>query len=615
MELIVVDGDGRPIRDLRPSDFELQVEGRPRHVASAEFVPVAAEPDEPVPPPRETAFTTNELVRPGRLVLLVVDTANIEMFSGRDTMQAAARVLGRLGPTDRVGLVTIPTSGPHEEFTTDHQRIAEALKKVVGQGTLTGRRASLSAVLMQDSSRGSSDPSTWAMAQAADTEDWQLRLEYERVSARSRAMIKAAFEALRPLSGQKVVILVSQGLGFPETLTTPGVGGVELRELVAAAGAARVSFYVVPVGARSQLPSIESDLDAATLAMDRQLHFSGLEMLAADAGGTILRGEPERAFERVLRETAGYYRLGFEPEGDDRNGKPRKLRVSVTRKGATVRARPTEVLRAAVSPSETKGDLVAALRSPTLATALPVRVATWSLAATEPGKVKLLIGAEIGGEAEPQGLSVGYVLLDAKGKVAASASQPLRGDARPVTGPLPYSASATVAPGSYTLRVAVRDGRGRLGSVDHEVEAGLVKAGAFALSDLLLGRVPGPGRASAPRSYPRLPARPCWCTARSTARRDRLSTRRPPRSRSCRATPAPPCAPPPRASCRGAHAEGGWSRCRFPSTAWDQATIWRASSSPRGACPEARSCARSAWSPASAPSPPGRGSMRVEEPG
>ena len=36
----------------------------------------------------------------------------------------------------------------------------------------------------------------------------------------------------------------------------------------------------------------------------------------------------------------------FEPEGDDRNGKPRKLRVSVSRERAVVRARPKEVLRA-----------------------------------------------------------------------------------------------------------------------------------------------------------------------------------------------------------------------------------------------------------------------------
>jgi VWFA-related protein len=505
VELIVVDGDGRPIPDLGPSDFELQVEGRPRNVVSAEFVPVAQEAEEAPAGPADTGFTTNETVRPGRLVLLVVDTDNIELFSGRDTMRAASKVLGRLGPADRVGLVTIPTSGPREEFTSEHERVAKALDKVVGRGTLVGKRASISeaAGLMAGGPSGASnDPNAWAMAQTADTDRWQLRLEYESVSSRSRAMIKAAFDALRPLSGQKVLVLVSQGLGFPETLERPGIGGSELCELVAAATAAHVAFYVVPVAARSPLPSIDSDLDVTTLALDRQLHLSGLEMLAEDAGGAILRGEPERAFERVLRETSGYYRLGFEPEGRDRDGKAQSLRVAVTRKGAVVRARPTDVFRRATASNETNGDLASALRSPTLASGLPLRVATWSLAAPEPGKVKLLVGAEIGGEAEPHGLAVGYVLLDARGKIVASARQSLLDGVRPAVGPIPYSASAVVAPGVYRLRVAVRDGRGRIASVEHPVAAGLVRAGPLTLSDLLLGRAPEPAKAFRPAIAP-----------------------------------------------------------------------------------------------------------------
>jgi len=141
---------------------------------------------------------------------------------------------------------------------------------------------------------------------------------------------------------------------------------------------------VVPVSPRSPLPEIESDIDVTTLALDRQLHFSGLESLAADTGGAVLRGEPERAFERVLRETSGYYRLGFEPEGNDRDGQARELRVSVTRKGAVVRARPSDVFRPAASPRETSGDLVTALRSPTLAMDIPVRVATGRLRLPSP---------------------------------------------------------------------------------------------------------------------------------------------------------------------------------------------------------------------------------------
>lgn len=150
---------------------------------------------------------------------------------------------------------------------------------------------------------------------------------------------------------------------------------------------------------------------------------------------------------------------------------------------------------------EAEGDLEAALRAPTLATRLPIRVETWSLPDEAPGMVKLLIGAEIGGQAEAQGLTVGYALLDASGKVAVSDSQAASGEATG-SGPIPYSASATVAPGPYTLRLAARDGRGRLGSVDHPVQAGLTRVGTLAMSDLMLGRGPERGKAFRPAVVP-----------------------------------------------------------------------------------------------------------------
>jgi len=64
-------------------------------------------------------------------------------------------------------------------------------------------------------------------------------MEYERVSSRSRAMIEAAFDALRPLPGPKVLILVSQGLGFPQTLEHPGAAAASCAGSSLVANAAR----------------------------------------------------------------------------------------------------------------------------------------------------------------------------------------------------------------------------------------------------------------------------------------------------------------------------------------------------------------------------------------
>jgi hypothetical protein len=50
------------------------------------------------------------------------------------------------------------------------------------------------------------------------------------------------------------------------------------------------------------------------------------------------------AFERVLRETSGYYVLGIEPMAGERDGSPRRLRVRVDDRNATVRSRDWTVL-------------------------------------------------------------------------------------------------------------------------------------------------------------------------------------------------------------------------------------------------------------------------------
>ncbi len=464
VELIVVDANGRPLRDLRPDEFRLEVQGRPHRVVTAEFVPLADEPEE-APPAVDQGFTTNENARPGRLVLLVVDTSNIDVGKGRGEIAAASRVLDRLGSTDRVGLLTIPSSGPREEFTADRERIRAALTRVVGSARFGGRRllshdvSLVEALACSDAEQGQGmspgmegERCSEAIQRECPGGDRDCRyevlaaafdvsVEYRQTQTSSRALLKATFDTLRPLQGQKVVVLVSQGLGFPEMGARPGAGGFELQQLVSAAAASRVAFYVVPVRTGAALAGADSDLPSDLIEEDRRLHFWGLESLAVESRGAVLRGEPERAFERVLRETAGFYRLGFEPEGDDRNGKSRKLKVSVTRPGLVVRARPSAVFEPPASERETKDALVAALRSPTLATGLPLCVATWTLAGSEPGKVRLLIGAEVGGEAERRGLALGYVLLDGNGKLAASASQPMRRDAA-AEGPIPYSTSA-----------------------------------------------------------------------------------------------------------------------------------------------------------------------------
>ena len=214
--------------------------------------------------------------------------------------------------------------------------------------------------------------------------------------------------------------------------------------------------------------------------------------LAVLARGAVFRGNPDLAFDRLAREISGYYLVGFEPEGKDRDGKPHEVLVKVRRPGLTVRNRRSVPLP---PPNDTRTEqraLVASLRAPVAATAIPVRVATYAVRDAAPGKVRVLISAEIGGATPPPGLGVAWVLLDGRGKTAASSVQHEKAETT-VGGPMPYSAVTTVEPGLYTLKLAARDRGGRQGSIEHPVKAALVEAGGLELSDLMLGLPPAAG--------------------------------------------------------------------------------------------------------------------------
>lgn len=507
LDIGVVDSNGRPVRGLQPADFELSVDGKPRRVLSSEFVSETADADAPAGPPALAHFTSNEGLVPGRLVLIVVDAGNIALGSGREAILSAGGLLDQLGPNDRVGLLTLPGPEPRQEFTADRERVREALGRIVGQARLGNRRVSLSEALAWDEQ---DDQERWAAAVAREcfqgdpdcvrelrAEAQQVAWAYRDQSRRSLATLSSMFNALRQVEGHKVVVLVTQGLGMSDAGSRPGRVSSELRELGQTAAAAKVSFFavLVPSGSRT---TADADLPPDVIEDDRYLHTQGVEQLALLARGAVFRGYAEQAFARVAREMSGYYLLGFEPEGNDRNGKAHDIEVKVLRPGVTVRNRRAVAL---IPPGDAKAAekaLVASLRAPVAAVAVPLRVATYSVRDTAAGKVRVLISAEIGHEAAPQGLSVAWALLDGRGRVAASSVQSERRAGAVAVGPVPFTATASVAPGLYTLRMAVRDEAGRQGSVEHPVKAGLVEAGRVETSDLMLGLPPVAGAGMRP---------------------------------------------------------------------------------------------------------------------
>jgi VWFA-related protein len=463
-DVSVVDSAGQPVSGLTASDFTLTVEGRPRHIVSSEFISGA---EETVTPPQPEYYSTNEHVRAGQIVILVIDTVNIPPGQGRAAINAAQHLLDRLGPLDQVGLLTTARGGPRVELTTDRALVRKTLERVVGRGAPVDK----------------------------DTED-------EQTLTLPLNTLQATFDVLKGVEGRKTVVLVTPGFASPDY--EPGL----FRRLGAAAASARCTLFCVYVGltdsnAAPEMSAIimPSDLDGTPHAQPSPTTtpeassppWLALNDLVQEAGGEVFFGWPEQAFERIAREISGLYLLGFDPEPQDRDGKRHDINVTVARAGVSVRAQRSVHIPLATGPQSADEALSSSLRAPQLATALPLRVATHALAAPA-GDVKVLISTELKPGAFSSGLRMAYLLVGAKGKVAASGEQsPKAPAAADWTGP--STTALTVKPGQYTLKVAARDAAGRLGRVDAAVNAMLPRTAdpGVEMSDLLLGLPPSAG--------------------------------------------------------------------------------------------------------------------------
>jgi hypothetical protein len=310
-----------------------------------------------------------------------------------------------------------------------------------------------------------------------EAEATQVVLNYRERSLQSKRALETVFVSLKGVAGPKTVVLISEGMGTESP--------AEVRRLAEAATEAQITLFVLLLDSSGVDAAYRKEQLATT--EEREMEAASLYDLAGLARGAVLQviGSADEPFQRIARELMGYYLVGFEPDPRDRDGRSHEVRVEVRRDKVTVRSRG--LLSIPATPPSPQQVIAQALRTPLLERGLGVRVATFARPAPG-GKVRLLLAAEVARASKP--VSVGFLLLGADGKLAASRMVPgLTGGEGDL---VPFAGEATVDPGTYTLRLAAVDAAGRRGSVHHETKAAVVSAGGLVISDLLLA-VPGTG--------------------------------------------------------------------------------------------------------------------------
>jgi VWFA-related protein len=308
LEARVLDGAGRPIAGLGPSDFRLEVDGQRLTVESAFWVAPSAAP---TPPPDPLAHAPGQSpatdppprIASGRRIVLLFQKGDGGRLLGllRSTRHAE-RIAALMDSRDRTAVLVHDSQlRLHLDFTSDPQ----ALRRVLSDSVLQRWPA------RQDGA-----------GEAPGSED-SLAARLDGAAAREAASVEQALlelgRALASLPGEKTVVLF--GWGFGE-LSLTGYRAPAYGPARDALQRARAAVFAVDF----------TDSDWHTLEM-------GLRDVARDTGGLFLKSNdnPEVALSRLAGVLAGHYVIAFEGP-PSRRGRHR-LALSLAGRRGTVLSR------------------------------------------------------------------------------------------------------------------------------------------------------------------------------------------------------------------------------------------------------------------------------------
>jgi len=508
IDVTALDNNGRQVTDLTAADFLVEIDGDKRQVSTVEYIR-SADPLRVIgAPPKvvvvdETFSSSNAKGAPrGRLIVILVDQGNIRTGAARSAMNSAKKFVDTLTPEDRVAVIAIPGPGELVDFTTDHDKVREALLRIVGAADAVRSRFNISiteamAIYLHSDAQLALEVIARECGAVALSEIERCEREVEQDAAEiindvrhrtenSVHAMRNVLQSLASLEGPKSVILLSEGLIF-EGL------GAETEELALIAADSRATLDVLLL----DVPQFEASQATrpTTPREDRNLQVAGLEQLAGASRGQLYRinTTADFAFDRISRSLDGYYLLGVEAKPADRNGRRHRIGVKAGRRGVSIQSRRSFLSTISAKATTPEDAISRALRSPLPINDLPLKISSWIYKEPGSGKVRVLVAAEVERLVDqPLDYTVGMALVNKQGKGVGSpialkklAEKP--GDA----GTAVYSSMLAVDPGAYRLILSMSDSEGRVGSVTRTITAFQMDGPGISMGDLMVGAYDG----------------------------------------------------------------------------------------------------------------------------
>jgi VWFA-related protein len=395
VDVIVTDPKtGEPVLDLKPEEFAVSEDGKPQKVESFSVVKIDAveQAQQPVREIRTKFDEEREAARPDvRLFIMLLDDYHVrrgnDMFMRKPLIDF---VQNTLGPSDMVAIMYPLTPVSDLTFTRNRDALARAIEK------FEGRRFNY------EPRNQFEEEYAYYPAQTVE----RIRNEVVMTALRGAAVKLGGMR-----EGRKSIIFVSEGFTglLPAQINDPvaalpGIGnparrapGVEMRddradflnkvdmisdmsEIFKEANRNNTSIY--PVDPRG-LAAFEYDVNQGVGLQTDSRHLTAsldtLRELADNTDGRAILNSNDlgKGMKQIVRDSSGYYLLGYNSTQAPTDGRFHEIKVRVTRRGVDVRARKgywaytaDDVARATASP---RPDAPAAVTAALAAIAEPPR--------------------------------------------------------------------------------------------------------------------------------------------------------------------------------------------------------------------------------------------------
>lgn len=542
-DVMVFDKQGKFVEGLKPEQFEMKINGAPVVISFLEMVTTgsaeekaqiaAARGGRPATVTGEKAPSPITVVE-GRSLFLFVDDLHLNGESLSRTRKMLSNTVDQMTANDRALVITVSGQLGAQNLSSDKAALKDTIARIALR---PGVRQSLEAPAMSEGAavainRGDTAVIAYYVEQLRDP-TISREQAVEKVKARADDIIEqsapfatntlTALESfVRSLSnvpGRKLLFFVSDGfiIENERSMSYARLSG-------ATQEAARGGVVIYSLNARGLVTSFPDASSGAGFEprLARPVYGADtanqevLYSLSYDTGGRafINNNDINLGIRQALEETSRYYLLAWRPpqEVSDR-GKVKRIEVSIngqpdlkvrTRRGiAEAISSALTLPTSTVSPlanASTDAELLSALNSDLPQRAIPASLvvayrnvggANFALKASLEMSSAALTFADVNGK-QTATADVAGMVRDQSGKQVASFNKRIAIGADsnaidPVRKLVFYNYDATLAPGSYQIRLGVRDTKsGRMGSATQSVEIPDISTGRLALSSLML---------------------------------------------------------------------------------------------------------------------------------